>query len=362
MANLGKAISDLSPLGFNAFFHAHAEPGKLTQFQIARVSAVDKESYLLLNHEGEVRAELAGKLMFSADSALDYPTAGDWVYARYLDNNTFAVIDAVFPRKSLLKRKTAGKKIGLQLVAANVDTAFVVQSLDHNFNLRRLERYLVMVYESGATPVALLSKSDLCEQEEVADRVGRIEALMPGLTVVAFSNMDQSGLGKVQVMLDAGSTYCLLGSSGVGKTTLLNNLLAKETFKTQPIREKDSKGRHTTTRRHITLLDNGALLLDTPGMRELGQMGVDDGLAHTFDELAHLSGQCRFSDCSHTQEAGCAVLAAVEKGDIAKARYESYIKLAKEAAHHEMSYLEKRRKDKQFGKMIKAVMKHKKGR
>lgn len=361
MGQLEKAITDLAHLGFNPFFQQQAEPDKVAQFQIARVSAVDKESYLLLNHLGEVRAEIAGKLMFSADSALDYPTTGDWVYAHYLDNDTFAIINDVLPRRSLLKRKTAGKKIGIQLVAANIDTAFVIQSLDHNFNLRRLERYLVMVHESHVEPVVLLSKSDLCDVGEVADRMGQVEAMMPDLKVVAFSNMNPSGLDRVRALLTAGRTYCLLGSSGVGKTTLLNNLLTEEVFRTQPIRKKDSKGRHTTTRRQITLLNNGALLVDTPGMRELGHIGVEAGLAQTFDELTHLAGQCRFSDCSHTREAGCAILAAVEKGDVANARYHSYIKLAKEAAHHEMSYLEKRRKDKAFGKMVKDAMKHKKG-
>jgi len=350
------------PLGFNSWFLDRIDPAKLIDHQIARVITVHKDSYTLNDGNGDVSAEVTGKLMFSADSSLDYPATGDWVIARYYDNNSFAIISEIVTRKSVLKRKTSGKNIEFQLIATNIDTGLIVQSLDTNYNLRRLERYLVMVNESDIQPVVLLSKSDLLPANEIDKKIAEIQALIPGIRVVPFSNKDQTGLQHVKELLVPWKTYCLLGSSGVGKTTLINNLQDEVRLKTHSVREKDGKGRHITTRRQLINLKNGAMIIDTPGMRELGNFAVGTGIHSTFDEIAELSTQCRYNDCSHTQEQGCSILAALKDGIISPERYQSFIKLNKESAFFEMSYLEKRRKDKKFGKFVKSVMKEKKYR
>ena len=295
-------------LGFGQWFRDKVGPVDLNRFDIARVTAVHKDSYSINKGENDVRAELIGKMVFSAASPLDYPAVGDWVLATFHDENTFSVIHDVLPRKSLLKRKTAGKRIDFQLIAANVDVALIVQSLDANFNLRRLERYLVMVKESNIRPVVLLSKSDLFETEAVAKRVAEVGKTMPFLHVQPFSNENESGLNRVKGLLAPRQTYCLLGSSGVGKTTLLNHLVGESRYATKTVRGKDGKGRHATTQRQLIVLDCQAMLIDTPGMRELGHFSVETGIDETFSEIAALSKQCRFADCRHADEAGCAVL------------------------------------------------------
>jgi len=357
MKNLSMNIEQL---GFNNWFLDRIDPAKLIDHQIARVTTVHKDSYTINNGNGDVSAEVTGKLMFSADSPLEYPATGDWVLARYVDNDSFAIISEIVPRKSILKRKTSGRKIEFQLIATNIDTGLIVQSLDTNYNLRRLERYLVMVNESNIQPVVLLSKSDLLPVNEIDKKITEIQALIPDIRVVPFSNKDQTGLQHVKELLVPWKTYCLLGSSGVGKTTLINNLLDEVRLKTHSVREKDGKGRHITTRRQLINLQNGAMIIDTPGMRELGNFAIDTGIHSTFDEISELSNQCRYKDCSHTQEQGCAILAALKDGIISQDRYESFIKLNKESAFYEMSYLEKRHKDKKFGKFVKSVMKEKK--
>jgi ribosome biogenesis GTPase len=326
------------------------------------VIAVHKDSYTINNGENTVFAELIGKIIYSAASPIDYPVVGDWVLANFYDENTFSLIHEILPRKSLLKRKTPGKKIDFQLVAANIDVAFIVQSLNENFNLRRLERYLVMINESNIKPIVLLSKSDLLTFEEIASKIGEIQNIMPRLDVQPFSNENETGLENVKGLLKPGLTYCLLGSSGVGKTTLLNNLIGESIFKTKTVSEKDSKGRHATTSRQLIKLDCGAMVVDTPGMRELGNFSVETGLDETFAEITELSGKCRFNDCTHVNEKGCAILNAVEDGQLSEERYQNYIKMNKESIYNEMSYLEKRQKDKQFGKFRKNLMKHKKNR
>lgn len=228
--------------------------------------------------------------------------------------------------------------------------------------MRRLERYLVMIHDARILPVVLLSKSDLLSPEQVASKVDDIHGLVPDVRVVAFSNKDKTGVDAVRELLQPRQTYCMLGSSGVGKTTLLNTLLGDDRFATRTIRDKDGKGRHTTTGRQLIQLPGGALLIDTPGMRELGNIAVKAGIEETFSEITTLAGQCRFADCSHTQEQGCAILAALDAGEILPERYESFMKLARESAFHEMSFLEKRKKDRAFGKMVKTVMKHKKNK
>ncbi len=353
---------DLEKLGFGKWFQDNVDPVDLNRFDIARVMAVHKDSYTINNGENDVFAELIGKMVFSAASPIDYPSVGDWVFATFYDENTFSIIHNVLPRKSLLKRKTPGKKIDFQLIAANIDVAFIVQSLDADFNLRRLERYLVMVKESNIKPIVLLSKSDLLDIEDIANRVAEIQKIMPFLHVQPFSNENESGYKNVNDLFVPRQTYCLLGSSGVGKTTLLNNLIGESIFTTKTVREKDSKGRHATTYRQLIKLDCEAMLIDTPGMRELGNFSVETGIDETFTEITELSEQCQFNDCIHVNEKGCAVLKAVENGQVPEKRYQNYMKMKKESIYHEMSYLEKRQKDKQFGKLCKTVMIHKKNR
>ena len=331
-------------------------------FDIARVVAVHKETFILSDAQEEVPAELVGKLLYGADSPEALPTVGDWVLVKYYDNKTFSMIHAVLPRKTLLKRKTPGKRIDIQLIAANVDVALIVQSLDANFNIRRLERYLVMTHEAHIQPLALLSKSDLMPVDEIRARCDEIRHIMPGIEILAFSSKDLTGLEEVKGRLEAGKTYCLLGSSGVGKTTFLNHLVGEPVFKTREIRSRDGKGRHATTHRQLIRLDGGAMVVDTPGMRELGNISVSQGLDETFADVTALAEACRFSDCTHTLERGCAVLKAVGDGQIPEKRYENYMKMTRESEFNEMSYYEKRMKDKQFGKMCKTVMQHKKNR
>jgi len=352
----------IEQLGFNKWFLDRVDPAKLIDHQIARVITVNKDSYTINDGNGDVSAEVTGKLLFSADSQLDCPATGDWVIAQYYNKNSFAIISEIVPRKSVLKRKTSGKKIEFQLIATNIDTGLIVQSLDTNYNLRRLERYLVLINESDIEPVILLSKSDLLPVGEIDKKVTEIHALVPDIRVVPFSNEDNTSLKLVKELLVPWKTYCLLGSSGVGKTTLVNNLSDEVRLKTHSVRKKDGKGRHITTRRQLISLKNGAMIIDTPGMRELGNFAVDTGIHSTFDEIADLSKQCLYNDCSHTQEQGCSILDALKNGIISQERYQNFVKLNKESAFYEMSFLEKKRKDKKFGKFVKTVMKNKKYR
>ncbi len=354
--------NNLIQLGFNASFVESLDPHVFELHEVARITAVHKDSYTITNGEVEILAEVVGKLVFNASSAADYPAVGDWVLVNFYDEMTFAIIHEVLPRKSLLKRKTAGKKIDFQLIAANIDIAFIVQSLNENFNIRRLERYLVMINESNIKPVVLLSKSDLLSPHEVEIKVEEINTVMPHLKVVHFSNEDVEGLKLVESLLEPGLTYCLLGSSGVGKTTLINKLIGKAVYETKDISRKEGKGRHTTTQRQLVTLPDGAMIIDTPGMRELGNFSIETGFDETFSEIIALSEECYFNDCTHVNEKGCAILEALGNGQISAARLKNYRKMTKESDFNEMSYLEKKNKDKQFGKMCRNVMKHKKNK
>jgi ribosome biogenesis GTPase len=355
-------MNDLESLGFDEWFRTQAETEGINIHDIARVVVVHRDSCVVTKGDGEVFAECSGNLLYTSGSPLDLPTTGDWVYADFYDDDAHAIIHGVLPRRTLLKRKTAGKQVDFQLIAANIDYACILQSVDDNFNLRRLERYLAMVNEGGITPVVLLSKCDLASATEVEELKQQITGIAPDISVTAFSNMSGENVEIIRESLLKGRTYCLIGSSGVGKTTLLNRLLGSEKIVTKPVSSKHGKGKHATTVRELVRLENGTLFIDTPGMRELGHMAVDIGIDETFADIAELGDQCKFRDCAHTAENGCAIIAAIHAGELDEQRYQSYLKIRSESAFHEMSYSQKRKKDKEFGKMVKSVMKTKKKR
>ncbi len=347
-------ICKLKKLGFDDWFVTHKAEMPAGASSIARVSAVDRGAVLIHNGAAELPAEFAGRFRFDAASAADLPCVGDWAWVQYHNGGTTAVIHGILPRRTFLRRKTAGRDVDLQMIAANIDTAFIVQSCHHDFNLHRLDRYLVMAGDGGIEPVLVLTKTDLVTPEELEKTVAAIRQAGITARILALSNATNAGMEGFRRFLVPGRTYCLLGSSGVGKTTLINRLLGREAFATRAT-SATGEGTHVTSRRQLIVLEQGALLVDTPGMRELGILGAGAALDDSFGEIRGLSRACRFADCRHAGEPGCAVRAAIERGELAADRYESYAKLKKEAAHHEMSFVEKRRKDKAFGKFLKTA-------
>ena len=352
-------IKQLEQMGYSNWFQVRSDDNILARHQLARIISVHKDSFVVSNGENEAYAQLSGKLTYSAHSAVDLPTTGDWVYVDFYDDDTHAIIHDIVARKTLIKRKASGKTIDFQLIAANVDTAFIVQSVDYNLNLSRLERYLVMINESHVTPIILLSKSDLKTQDELNDIAESVAKIAADAQVISFSSENGENMDTIKNLLLPTHTYCLVGSSGVGKTTLLNNIFGDGLFETKSVSKKDSKGRHTTTSRELIQLQNGAMLIDTPGMRELGNISVDIGIDETFAEITELSVQCKFNNCQHKKEQGCAILLALKNGKLSKQRYKNYLKMKNESAFNDMSYYEKRQKDKHFGKIIKSALNNK---
>jgi ribosome biogenesis GTPase len=350
----------LCDIGFDQCFQAHVNNLRLEGRDIARISAVDRGAYLIKNQSREIPAELAGKFYFQAESSVDLPCVGDWVTVQYHSNDTAAIIHELFPRKTFLRRKSAGEKVDFQMIAANIDIAFIVQSCHFDFNVRRLDRYLVMAADGGVEPVVILTKTDLITPEELAQKIAAIRSSAISARVISLSNITGIGFDEFQQMLVSGKTYCLVGSSGVGKTTLINRLIGQNAFGTKAV-SGTGEGIHTTTRRQLIILEQGAMLIDTPGMRELGLLGVGEEVDQSFQEIVRLSLNCRYQNCGHTQEPGCAVRAAVISGVLTEDRYSSYMKLKKESEYHDLSYVEKRKKDKAFGRFVKSVKKQMKG-
>lgn len=319
---------NLEQLGWSNWFASSCEQLAMEGYFLARVAQEYKGSYLLYVEFGEIAGVLAGKLRHEAKFSQDLPAVGDWVAVTQPNNSTQAIIHQVLTRKSKFSRKVPGSKTQEQIIATNIDTVFLVCGLDDNFNLRRIERYLVLTWESGANPVIILNKVDLCELWE--QKALEVEAIAPGVPILAISALSNQRLEILQPYLQLGQTIVLLGSSGVGKSTLTNQIIGKEVHAVQTVRQGDSKGRHTTTSSKLLCLPSGALLIDTPGMRELQLWDVQDGLQETFADIETLAEQCRFRDCQHQHEPGCAVREALAEGILDRKRFLNYQKLQKE--------------------------------
>ena len=343
---------DLLDLGYDHWFVEKYNEMNILDCRPARVSAVYRDNYHIINEIGEVNGELSGKYLFSVESSTDYPCVGDWVLAQYINNDSLAIIHKIFPRKSYLRRKAAGKKIDYQMIAANIDVAFIVQSCDVDFNLRRIERYLLMINDGNIEPIIILTKSDLVSTEKLNDMIENVKMHNNNYVVVPISNVTGDGLEHLKGQLTSNKTYCLIGSSGVGKTTLINRLIGKHMFETKTVRESDARGRHTTSHRQLVILGQGSMIIDTPGMRELASIGVHTAIRDSFPDIEDLSIHCMFSNCSHGIEKGCAVTNSVLAGDLSEERLQSYKKLKDESEYYEMSYMEKREKDRKFGRFI----------
>jgi ribosome biogenesis GTPase / thiamine phosphate phosphatase len=342
---------------FNDSFDRQKQKLLVEGFSIVRVTEENKNRYKVRIEDKEIVAEASGKLMFGADENGALPAVGDWVGVSITDNGEFAVIQEVLPRKTLFERKSTGKRTEGQIIAANIDVIFIVTSLDLDYSLNRIERYHVISLSSGAKPVFLLSKSDLITGEELQEKKDEVKKITSS-EVITYSLETGEGLEDIRSFLKEGITFCFVGSSGVGKSTLINELAGEDILESNEVRESDSKGRHTTTRRQLIFLENGSTLIDTPGMREVGLWSEANDIEGVFDEIVSFSSSCKFPDCTHTHEPDCAVIKAVEEGNIDERRYNNYLSLREEARLTEEKndpnkQMEKKRKAKILGKAKK---------
>jgi ribosome biogenesis GTPase len=346
--NLENLGADRSVIGA---FAAHAVPG----VELARVASTARDRYKLYTAGGEVEAEPSGALWYRTAAAVSMPVVGDWVAARRVGPEE-AIVEAVLPRRSLFSRRAPGRREDQQPIAANVDVVFLVCGLDGDYNLRRLERYLASAVESGSRPIVVLNKADLCGDPESRKRDA--ERVAAGAPVVLCSALEARGTEALTGFLGLGITAALLGSSGAGKSTLANRWLGEDRFRTSAVRESDSRGRHTTTRRELVPLDGGGALIDTPGMRELQLWTGEESVGQAFPEIEELASECRFGDCTHVGEPGCAVATALESGALDGQRWNSYRKLLAEARRHQaasdpMSAIQQKRKCKQMQRALR---------
>jgi ribosome biogenesis GTPase / thiamine phosphate phosphatase len=353
---MNKAKINLEDLGYDEFFGSERKKLKFTEYPVARVIAEYKEIYRVKNVEGEYLAKITGKQMFTATKREDYPAVGDWVVIEKIPENK-AVIREILSRKTTLKKKYSDKQEN-QIIATNIDIAFITESMDRDYNLNRFERYLVLVAQGNIFPIIILNKTDLISDVTLKSRIDELKNRFNDINIIPTNIITEHGLEKLKNYITKGKTYCFLGSSGVGKSSLINKLLGKDEIVTKKISKTSGKGKHTTTSREMYFLDNGGIVIDNPGTREVGIADSEAGIENVFDEISLLSKNCKFSDCTHIHEPGCAILGALEEEKLNKDRYINYVKLKKESEYYKMTDLEKREKDRKFGRFVKNFKKN----
>ncbi len=347
---------NLKALGYHEYLKSiESTHNPDSEYTLARVVTEHKDRYVVMTETGLLEAEVIGKLRYAATSRADFPAVGDWVDLLIYDDS--AIIFNVLPRKSVIERPAVGSHGEKQIIAANVDVALIVQAVDRDFNLNRIERYLAIIKTTDADPVVVLSKIDLVSAIELDSLIKAIHERLPSVKVVAISNTTPDGIAQLTGLFREGVTYCLLGSSGVGKSSLINNLTGKKNMHTQQLSESTQKGLHTTTHRELQVIPGGGILIDNPGMREVGTLSSDEGLESAFETISAYQGNCKFKDCTHTSEPGCAVIEAVEKGEVSQNAYANYLKMERERSHFEATEAERRRKGKELSKLVKRMKK-----
>jgi len=358
----------LSNLGLDSWFEAHARELCDPKHSLARVVAIDRGRILLHDGKGEFSAELLGKFFYKAESAAKFPCVGDWVCLEYHDAESddakpFASIHNILPRKTLLQRKTVGYNEEFQMLGSNIDIGFIVMACHYDFNVRKLERFLVMIHEAHIEPVLLFTKTDLISRETLQLLIKDIRDAGIEINILAISNRTGEGLHEIRQFIELKKTYCLLGSSGVGKSTLMNQLIGSNTFETQAVSDS-GQGKHTTVRRHLILLKQGGMLIDMPGMRELAVSEVSEGIEGSFTDILELAQKCRFSNCGHTNEPDCAILMALASHELDAEHYKNYLKIKKESKHHkeQTPFVEKRKKAKNASRVAPSNTRKKKQR
>jgi ribosome biogenesis GTPase len=349
---------DINDLGYNPDFEQFRIENGLSDFAVGRIVAEHKERYAIRTADTELEAEITGNLRFAATSREDFPAVGDWVALTVYEPD-FGVIYKIYPRFSILSRQAVGHSGEVQIIATNVDYAFLVQAVDRDFNINRLERYLTICHSSGVKPIVVLTKTDLIDSAALSEIEKSINQRIASVPVITVSNVTQEGLNRIEQLMERGKTYCMLGSSGVGKSSLINNLRGEPLMQTDAISSSTGKGRHITTHRELVVLENGGILIDNPGMREVGVTDVSEGLSATFDSIFEYAKSCKYQDCTHTNEVGCAVIDAVQNGLIDSKSYDNYLKMTKEKDFFESSVAERRKRDRDFGKMLKNYKKGK---
>jgi ribosome biogenesis GTPase len=345
----------LEDLGYNSELEDYRKEQNLDSFGVGRVILEHRDRYTVKTESNEFDCELIGNLRFTVTDKNELPCVGDWVAISEYDEGK-ALIHAVFPRSSVLERKAVGKLGQTQIIAANIDVGLIIQSVNRDFNINRLERYLTICNTSKINAFIILSKVDLIEELELKELVIQVQERIKNVPVIAISNQSKIGIDEINSKLIRGKTYCLLGSSGVGKSTLINTIIGKEVMETGLISESIDRGKHVTAYRELIVFENG-VLIDNPGMREVGITDASDGFEITFDDILNLAQDCKYNDCTHTNEDGCAVLAALENDDLNPESYENFLKMKKERLHFESNALERKKKGKDLGKLIKNMKK-----